>query len=66
MNTRSAGFVDDLLTIPEVAEKLRICVRGVYRRIDEGVLPRPLKIGRRSVIPLSAVVEYLFKLGLRK
>ena len=66
MNTRNALMLEPLLSIREVATQLRVCVRSIYRRIDEGNLPQPIKIGSRSLIPLSAVESYLEKAGLGK
>jgi excisionase family DNA binding protein len=66
MNTRNAFMLEPLLSIREVATQLRVCVRSIYRRIDEGNLPQPIKIGSRSLIPVSAVESYLKKAGLGK
>jgi predicted DNA-binding transcriptional regulator AlpA len=35
-----------MLSIKEVAEVFSISVREVWRKVDRGALPRPLKIGR--------------------
>lgn len=51
-------MLEPLLSIKETAGQLKICVRGVYRRIDEGLLPKPSKIGRRSLMPEAAIAEY--------
>ena len=66
MNTRSTHMLEPLLSIREVSEQLRVCVRTIYRLIDEGKLPLPVKIGARSLIPVSAVVAYLKSAGLGK
>ena len=66
MNTRNIDILEPLLSIREVSEKLRVCVRTIYRLIDEGKLPLPIKIGARSLIPVSAVVAYLKFAGLGK
>jgi excisionase family DNA binding protein len=66
MNTQSADMLEPLLSIREVSGKLGVSVRSIYRRIDEGKLPLPVKIGARSLIPVSAVVAYLKTAGLGK
>jgi len=59
-------MLEPLLSVREVATQLRVCVRSIYRRIDEGKLPLPVKIGARSLIPASAVAAYLKSAGLGK
>jgi excisionase family DNA binding protein len=59
-------MLEPLLSIPEVAAQLRVSVRTIYRLIDDGKLPSPVKIGARSLIPVSAVVAYLKTAGLGK
>jgi excisionase family DNA binding protein len=54
----------ELLSLPEAAAMLRACVRTVYRLIDDGELPRPIKIRSRSFLPFAAVREFLVKQGL--
>ena len=54
----------ELLSLREVAALLRACVRTVYRLIDDGALPRPIKIRSRSFLPRTAVVSYLVKQGI--
>jgi len=66
MNAGHLNILEPLLSIPEVAAQLRVCVRSIYRRIDEGKLPHPVKIGARSLIPVSAVAVYLENAGLGK
>ena len=66
MNTQNTHMLEPLLSIREVADQLRVCVRTIYRLIDEGKLPFPVKIGSRSLIPVSAVVAYLKSAGLGK
>lgn len=41
------------LTIPEVADRLRICRASVYTLIARGILPRPVKFGHSSRISLA-------------
>ena len=54
----------ELLTVGEAARMIRVCVRTVYRMIDEGQLPRLIKIRSRSFLVRSDLVAYLVKQGL--
>jgi excisionase family DNA binding protein len=54
----------ELLTLVEVAAMFRVCVRTVYRLIDDGQLPQPIKVRSRSFLPRGAVREFLKKQGL--
>ncbi|MGK9053374.1 helix-turn-helix transcriptional regulator [Neorhizobium petrolearium] len=47
---------DPLLTKKEAAEILKISVPTLYRRVADGTLPKPLKIGALSKWPLSDIV----------
>lgn len=53
-STNSGG--SKLLTIPEVAERLRISIRAVYERVAAGHI-RTLKLGRRTTRIEEAEVE---------
>jgi predicted DNA-binding transcriptional regulator AlpA len=53
-----------IASLPESAKMLHACVRTVYRLIDDGELPRPIKIRSRSFLPISALRAYLVKQGL--
>jgi hypothetical protein len=53
-----------IASLPESARMLHACVRTVYRLIDDGELPRPIKIRSRSFLPISALRAYLIKQGL--
>jgi excisionase family DNA binding protein len=55
---------NELLTLREAAQMLRVCVRTIYRLIDDGDLPQPVKIRARSFLLRSAVVSYLVKQGI--
>lgn len=37
---------DRMLSVKEVAEVFSISVREVWRKVDRGDLPRPVKVGR--------------------
>jgi excisionase family DNA binding protein len=54
----------DMVSLREAARMIRASVRTVYRLIDDGDLPRSIKIRARSFLPHSAVVAYLVKQGL--
>jgi predicted DNA-binding transcriptional regulator AlpA len=41
----------ELVSLREAAAMIRVCVRTVYRLIDDGQLPRPIKIRSRSFLP---------------
>lgn len=47
--------MDRLLTAKEVATKLGICIRGVWRGVQNGELPAPVKVGRCSRFVLSEI-----------
>jgi excisionase family DNA binding protein len=57
-----SGGMDRMMKLKEVAQVLGICVRGVYRLIAEGLLPRSVKVLGSSRMPESAVVAYINKL----
>ena len=52
----SAGVLDPLLTIPEVAETLRRSRSSVYELIKSGDIPA-VKIGRRGVRVRRATLD---------
>lgn len=54
----------ELISLREAAAMLRACVRTVYRLIDDGELPRPIKVRSRSFLPLAAIRDFLIKQGL--
>ena len=53
-----------IATLQEAARMIRVCVRTVYREIDDGELPKPKKIRSRSFLPIAAIRAYLEKRGL--
>lgn len=53
---------EGLLGLSRVAQMLDISEREVYRLIAAGELPRPVKIGRLSKLPLSDVMDYIERL----
>lgn len=60
MKTDSRGRY--LLPLQEVAAMLCISRETLYRRINQGVFPEPIKQGRLSFFALSDVESYLVKL----
>lgn len=54
----------EIVSLREAGRMIRACVRTVYRLIDDGALPPPIKIRSRSFLPASAVRAYLVKQGL--
>lgn len=59
MPTQSVQIVESLLTVKEVASRLRVCRRTVEREIALGRFPRPLKIGRSIRVPESDLRNYV-------
>ncbi len=55
---------NELVSLREAAAMIRACVRTVCRLIDDGELPRPIKIRSRSFLLLVAVRDFLIKQGL--
>ena len=53
---------EGLLGLSRVAQMLDISEREVYRLIAAGLLPKPLKIGRLSKLPLGDVLAYIERL----
>lgn len=52
--------LDTLLPLSRVAEILGSCsVKTVRRMIDRGELPRPCRVGRRSMLPQSEVEAFI-------
>ncbi|OBA92990.1 hypothetical protein A5666_00160 [Mycolicibacterium fortuitum] len=47
-------FDDELYSIPEAVEALRIGSTHFYRLMQEGVI-HPLRLGRRTLIPRSEI-----------
>ena len=58
-NANSSGEFEKGLRISKAAVMLGVSERTVYRLIAEGKLPKPTKIGRCSVLLVSAVQRLL-------
>ncbi|AZV39954.1 helix-turn-helix transcriptional regulator [Komagataeibacter xylinus] len=41
--------LSQLLTAKEVAKQLRITTRTIYRRLEQGVFPQPIRLGPQCV-----------------
>lgn len=48
-----------LLTLREAVSMLRICTRSYYRLVQRKVLPRPIKVGSKTLVPESDVRAYI-------
>ncbi len=57
---------EGLLGLNRVAQMLDISEREVYRLIAAGELPKPVKIGRLSKLPVSDVVAYIERLKIAR
>lgn len=54
---------DTYLTINQLAKLLGIGRSSIYRRIEDGTLPKPIKLGKLSRFSENAVVAALRELG---
>jgi len=65
MNKNLANIpIDDdaqMLTATEVADRLRISVRGVWRQVSKKLMPEPVYIGRLARWRLSIIKEWMEK-----
>jgi predicted DNA-binding transcriptional regulator AlpA len=57
---------DPLLKAGEVADFLQISIPSLYRRIADGTLPQPLKLGSLSRWPKSEIVAVIEKAKARR
>jgi predicted DNA-binding transcriptional regulator AlpA len=53
---------DHLLPLKQVAARLCISVRTVWRMVGAGKLPKPIRIGREAALFASEVNDYLARL----
>jgi excisionase family DNA binding protein len=66
MNTTTKDSpIPSLVSIPTVAQHLNISVRGVYRLIASGELPKPIKIGGSTKFSERQLRAYLDALEAR-
>lgn len=61
MSAVSTGALQ-LLTLPEVAQRLGVHRRSVERLIAAGEFPRPLKVGAATRVPVSDLQAYVARL----
>lgn len=55
---------EELLTVQEVAVRLSICTRTVWRKVARGDLPPPVRLGRRLPRWRSGdLARYIARLG---
>jgi prophage regulatory protein len=59
--TDPTGIVDKLLTLPEVRGVVGLSSATLYRMIERGDFPRPVKIGRAARWPTSEVTAFIEK-----
>jgi excisionase family DNA binding protein len=60
--SRGSGVVLVLYTVDEAAEALRLSRSALYELIRSGQL-RTVKCGRRRLVPVEALAEYVASLG---
>ena len=49
MNSNDKHANNQLLTVREIADQFKIAVRTVYRWVELGRLPKPIRIGTRTI-----------------
>lgn len=59
-------MVDTLLRAKEVAAMLKVSIPTVYRRMADGTLPKPVKLGGASRWPQSEIVAAVKAAGERR
>ena len=55
-----------LLTLGEAVTRLRICKRSYQRLVQRKIVPRPLKIGRKTLVLESDLRAYIDSLIERR
>lgn len=56
---RGAAREELLLTVREIATKLRVCPMTVYRLVESGQIQGALRVGKSIRVPYSAYQAYL-------
>ena len=56
----------ELISLRVVAQRLDLSLRGVYRLIARGLLPRPVKVGGASKLFESDIQDYLNSLRAQR
>lgn len=61
VNSENAKNDDDviMLTVDEVARRLSISVRGVWRQVSIGNIPEPVYVGRLARWPLKTIKDWM-------
>ena len=59
-------MTDPLLTAREVGSLLRISQASLYRRMADGTIPKPLKLGSLSRWPRSEILAAVKAAGERR
>jgi excisionase family DNA binding protein len=62
MKTEIQSGIERLIQLHEVAARLSVSIRTVFRLIADKTLPHPVKVGRSSRLYSSDVDEYLERL----
>ncbi|MDR0215584.1 MAG: helix-turn-helix domain-containing protein [Comamonas sp.] len=64
MNNNDSLVNDRLLKVKDVQEILQLSRSAVYAAIREGLLPKPIKIGKSARWKASVIAGMLEKLGM--
>lgn len=59
MRTSAPAFFDPLLTAREAAPLLGISIPTFWRRVADGTVPKPLKLGALSRWPQSEILQVI-------
>ena len=59
-------MTENYITFTELMARLKIGRSSVYRRIADGTLPKPIKIGHLRRFKVSEIDEALSKLEMRR
>jgi len=59
--TDATAIVDKLLTLPEVRGLVGLSSSTLYRMIERGDFPHPVKIGRAARWPTSEIATFIDK-----
>ena len=60
------GIVDPLLTVRESARILQISVPTFWRRVSDGTVPKPVKLGGLSRWPESEILAVIEQAKARR
>lgn len=58
--------IDPLLKAREVADFLQVSIPTLYRRVADGTLPKPVKLGSLSRWPRSEILAAINAAGERR